>query len=137
MLLMIAVGWVLMVLVRSSWPARGQLLGFFSELYVDAEYLSCSTVTVLPMFVMPAIIVHDSEESGVAASPRRRGAMRAAEALAEDAGPFAEATRLDCTAPSLLASVAGRTELVLLVPSVRRNLGHPLLGQDLAAAEGE
>jgi hypothetical protein len=137
MLLIIAAGWVLVVLARSSWPARGQLLGFFSVLYVDAEYLSCSTVTVLPMFVMPAIIVHDSEESGVAASPRRRGAMHAAEALAGDAGSFAEATRLDCTAPSLLASVAGRTELVLLVPSVRRNLGHPLLGQDLAAAEGE
>jgi hypothetical protein len=87
MLLDIAAGWVLEVLVRSSWPARGQLLGSFCKDNVAAEFLECSAVVVLPLFVVPAIIQQDSEESGVAASPRLRGVMHAAEASAADAGP--------------------------------------------------
>ncbi len=36
MVLDIAAGWVLEALLRSSWPARGQLLGSFCEDNVDA-----------------------------------------------------------------------------------------------------
>ncbi len=62
MMLMIAAGWVLVVLMRSSWPARGQLLGFFCVDLVAVELLMCGMPLVLLLVVMPAVIHWGSME---------------------------------------------------------------------------
>ncbi len=102
-----AARWVLGVILRSAWPARGQVLGFFSVDFTEALHPGTITATTADRWIPKTVLTHRAPGGrGGGAAPIARAAPRPAGITSTDLVTWAGPPSETCTATSSTASRA-------------------------------